>query len=187
VLADAVGVKTNEVLIEMERMTGAPGTGPSAERAPARVPPHQKVEREALKLMIQAPQLCEPGITEIALERFATPAYQKVFDLVRVTPAAGLVSRAQERGESIQKLVAGLSVEPLASGGDPTADYAHHVFLRLEEFELSRKIDAARKELERLNPLKAQDEYDRLFEQLVALEGARRRIRVAAEAVGSST
>ena len=38
-----------------------------------------------------------------------------------------------------------------------------------------------RKQLERLNPLKDQSDYDGLFEQLVALEGARRRVRVAAE------
>jgi DNA primase len=189
VLADAVGVKVNEVLLDMERMAGAAGAarGQPAERHAARTPPHQRVEREALKLLIQAPELCEPAATDIDAGRFATPAYQKVFDLVRESPPAGLVSRASERGETIQKLVAGLSVEPLAAGGEPTADYAHHVFLRLEEFELSRKIDVARKELERLNPLKAQVEYDSLFERLVALEGARRRIRVAAEAVGSST
>jgi DNA primase len=176
VLADAVGVKVNEVLLDMERMAGAAGAGRG-----------QPAERAALKLLIQAPELCDPAAADIDAGRFATPAYQKVFDLVREAPPAALVSRAQERGETIQKLVAGLSVEALASGGEPTADYAHHVFLRLEEFELSRKIDVARKELERLNPLKAQAEYDSLFEQLVALEGARRRIRVAAEAVGSST
>jgi hypothetical protein len=57
------------------------------------------------------------------------------------------------------------------------------VFLRLEEFSLKRRADAIRKELERVNPLKAPDEHERMFEQLVELEGARRRLRVAAEAV----
>ena len=38
---------------------------------------------------------------------------------------------------------------------------------------------------ERLNPLKASAEYDQLYERFVKLEGARRRIRAASEAVGS--
>src|SRR5439155_1530740 len=75
------------------------------------------------------------------------------------SPSA-IVARAQERGEVLQKIVAGLAIEPPASGGEPTPDYAEQVFLRLEEFALSRRIDAMRKQLERLNPLKDQTDYD---------------------------
>jgi DNA primase len=150
------------------------------------VPPHQKVEREALKLLIQEPALCATHSESLGVDRFATPAYQKVFDLVAEPGSVPIMARAQARGEALQKLVAGLAVETPESGGEPTRSYVEHVFLRLEEFSLSRQIDTMRKQLERLNPLKAPSDYDALFEQLVALEGARRRIRVAAEAVGSS-
>ena len=122
----------------------------------------------------------------LTAERFSTPAYQKVFDLVAEPGSVPIMARAQGRGEALQKLVAGLAVEAPEIGGEPTRSYADHVFLRLEEFSLSRQIEVMRKQLERLNPLKAPSDYDALFEQLVALEGARRRVRVAAEAVGSS-
>ncbi len=184
VLAHAVGVRVNDVLLDMERMVGAadrPG-GPTARHA-TRVPPSQRIEREALKLLIQSPELCRPYLVRLDPERFATPAYQKVFDLLREGGPGLVMARAQERGEAMQKLVAGLSVERPESGGQPSPSYAEHVFLRLEEFALSRRIDEMRKQLERLNPLKAQAEYGALFERHAALEGARRRVRVAADRV----
>jgi hypothetical protein len=36
-----------------------------------------------------------------------------------------------------------------------------------------------------VNPLKAPAEHERLFEELIALEGERRRVRTSAEAVGT--
>ncbi len=193
VLADSIGVKVNDVLLDMERMPGAGAAGSDggagAERHSTRRTPHEKVEREALKLMIQNPGLCADHVARLSPEDFTTPANQKIFDLARASSTASpsaIVARAQERGEVLQKIVAGLAIEPPASGGEPTPDYAEQVFLRLEEFALSRRIDAMRKQIERLNPLKDQSDYDGLFEQLVALEGARRRVRVAAETAGSS-
>ena len=193
ILADSIGVKLNDVLLDMERMPGAGAAGndggAGAERHATRRSPHEKVEREALKLMIQNPGLCADHVARLSPEDFTTPANQKIFDLARGAAAASpsaIVARAQERGEVLQKIVAGLAIEPPAIGGEPTLDYAEQVFLRLEEFALSRRIDSMRKQLERLNPLKDQSDYDALFEQLVALEGARRRVRVAAETAGSS-
>jgi len=186
ILADSVGVRLNDVLLDMERLTGSGAHSPSSMRHASRVPPSQKVEREALKLLIQTPDLCGSHMDEVTAERFSTPAYQKVFDLVAEPGSVPIMARAQGRGEALQKLVAGLAVETPESGGEPTRSYVEHVFLRLEEFSLSRQIETMRKQLERLNPLKAPSDYDALFEQLVALEGARRRVRVAAEAVGSS-
>jgi DNA primase len=95
------------------------------------------------------------------------------------------MSKAQDRGDQLHKLMAALVYEP--TEGEPTRDYVDRVFLRLREFALSRQIEDTRKQLERLNPLRAQQEYDQMFEQLVALEGARRRVRAEAEAVGTAT
>ena len=103
-------------------------------------------------------------------------SYLRFFDSVR--------RRTERDVAALPSAAAGW--RPPAIGGEPTADYAEQVFLRLEEFALSRRIDVMRKQLERLNPLKDQTDYDALFEQLVALEGARRRVRVAAETAGSS-
>ena len=73
--------------------------------------------------------------------------------------------------------LAALATEPLE--GDPTREYAERVALRLKEFELKRRIDHVRKDLERLNPIDDQPQYDTMFVELSKLEGARRRVRPA--------
>jgi hypothetical protein len=117
-------------------------------------------------------------------ERFATPSSKKVFDFLReATRAAGsddgagaLVAQAQDRGEQLGRLVAALAVEPTESDGQPTREYATAVFLRLEEFHLGRRIDALRRELERMNPQK-DPRYEDLFDRMVKLLGQRQRLR----------
>jgi DNA primase len=204
VLAGRVGEPEISVMLQLDQILTS--VGPGAHRPDAgqrsRVPPSQKVEREALKLLIQAPALCAQHLEGLRPEHFAMPQHRTAFDLIReaspsVPPldgldglsASALVSVAQERarGEQIGKLLAALAVEPPETLGEVSADYAEHVFLRLEEFSLKREADDIRKRLERLNPLKASEEYDELYERFVRLEGARRRVRAAAEAVGVST
>jgi DNA primase len=188
-LAELVGVRVGEVLGEVNRYregAGRPEESDAVEHVARRLSPQQKVEREVLKLLIQAPEHCVGRMPQPTPEHFATAGYRSAFELVRsstgVGPAA-LVGLAQERsrGEQIGKLVAALAVEPLTTVGDATAEYANQLFLRLEEFALKRQAEEIRKRLERLNPLKASDEYDSLYEKFVKLEGARRRVRAEAE------
>jgi DNA primase len=204
VLAGRVGEPEISVMLELDQMLAAVGPGtPRQEASPrSRMPPQQKVEREALKLLVQAPGLSASHLQGVTPDHFAMPQHRTAFELVREAasefspgdgrdglPAAALVSMAHEgaRGEQIGKLLAALAVEPAETLGEVTPDYVEHVFLRLEEFSLKREAEDIRKRLERLNPLKASDEYDELYEQFVRLEGARRRVRAAAEAVGVST
>jgi DNA primase len=201
VLAGKVGEPEISVMLELDQMLTSGGSGARQESVPRnRVPPHQRVEREALKLLIQAPALCAPRFSGLRLELFAMPQHRTVFELVRESfsgqagghgtgGASAMVSRAQEgaRGEQIGKLLAGLAVEPVETLGAITPEYVEHVFLRLEEFALKREADDIRKQLERLNPLRAAEEYDALYERFVQLEGARRRVRAAAEQVGVLT
>jgi DNA primase len=189
ILADRVGVGVESVLLELESVSrGSNRKGATGPRPDTRMPPNQRVEREDMKLLIQNPELCPGTLNDLDRAAFATPAYQKAFDLLtdaRDVAPAELVARAHERGESLGRLVASLAVESTEAGGDPGPHYAQRVFLRLEEFALSRQIDALRKEIERVNPLKAPEDYNTMFERLVALEGARRRARSAADAVTS--
>jgi DNA primase len=48
---------------------------------------------------------------------------------------------------------------------------------RLEELSLKRRIDTLKKRLERLNPVTDPQTYDSLFEEYIALEGERRKVR----------
>jgi DNA primase len=190
-LADKVGratISENTVMYEVDRLIG--GTeAPATQQGPPRLAPSQKVEREALKLMLQAPELCADRAQQLTPAHFATAGYRSAFELIQIGSGAGpaaLVEMAQDRsrGEQIGKLVAALAVEPLTTVGDVTSEYVDQIFLRLEEFALKRQAEDIRKRLERLNPLKASEEYDALYAQFVRLEGARRRLRATGEGTG---
>ena len=206
-LAGKVGEPEIKVMLQLERMTGErPSSGQPDRDNRARIPPEDEVEREVLKLMVQAPGLCADRLTETTADLFAKPTHRKAFEFILAwrgssgvhhawpgTPGPGaedgtasLVALAHERGDHLGRIMSALAFEPLKSQGDPT-HYAEKLFLSLEEFSMKRQADGIRKQLERMNPIKAPGDYEALFGQLVALEGARRRIRAAAEAVGTAT
>ena len=185
-LAGRLGESENAVMLELERVLAGQGApSPTAERARRVRVPDEEVEWEVLKLLVQAPTLCSPWIAKLHSEQFGKPTYRKAFEAIieassdgGVEDVAALVSRAHDRsGDQVARLVAGLAVERLKSESEPTEDYVEQLFLRLEEFSLKRKADSIRRELERVNPLKAPHEYEQLFQQLIEVEGARRRIR----------
>jgi DNA primase len=210
VLAGLVGEPEMSVMLQLERLLTAQFEGGAgARRAPdrsaprSRMPAFQKVEREALKLLLQEPQLCGSRVSDVDPDRFSTPGYRAAFDLLRDTHAhagngagngtsnpnggssptghtvASLVASAQDRprGDQLAKLVAALAVEPAETIGEVTQAYADRVFLRLEELALKRQAEEIRKRLERLNPLTAPDEHRELFAEFAKVEGARRKIR----------
>jgi DNA primase len=181
-LADVMEVSTESVLLELQRMprsheagrTAAPVTsgGPQA-RSPAR-----EVEKEALKLLAQHPDTCGEFLDHLKEDQFTTERFRKALELLREPGSSPsvLADRAAEQG--LGELVAEVSLEPLK--GEPTAGYARQVFARLEELSLGRRIATMKKRLERLNPTKDPHSYDSLFEDLIALEGERRRVRARA-------
>ncbi|HEX8099384.1 MAG TPA: toprim domain-containing protein, partial [Actinomycetota bacterium] len=194
-IAHKVGESETSVLHTLEQM-GEPGARPANGRRQevARVSPDEEVEREVLKLVLQAPALSSKWLSSVHPDWFAKPTHRKAFELIvgasngapASVVASDLVSRGQESGgEHLARLIAAASVEPLKSGGDPTLDYAERLFLRLEEFALKRRIEVIRKQLERINPIKTPTDHENLFEELIALESARRKVRTAAEGVGS--
>jgi DNA primase len=136
------------------------------------------VEREALKLLLQHADICSEELAALEEGLFSTERHRKVLSFVRTNPGqpAELVERAQEEG--MARLLAELTVEPVR--GEPTTAYAERVVSRLEELSLQRRIDTIKKRLERLNPTKDPQSYDTLFEELISLEGERRKVRARA-------
>jgi DNA primase len=191
ILADRVGVRVESVLLELQRHDGRAGatpgsSAPPAPRLGARRRPQEKVEWEVLKLAVQTPELCGERLEGLDPTQFAKATHRKVAELLREIPrgggAAAMVSLAQARSEQLGREVAALAVEPLESGGEPTAEYADRLFLRFEEFRLDHQIEEVRRELQRINPLKAPEQHDALFDQLARLAGAKRRVRELQEA-----
>ena len=196
-LAGRVGESENAVMLELESVLGRQGAPPvAAERSHrGRLSPEEEVEWEVLKLLVQAPELCSAWLSDLDATRFGKPTHRKAIEAIVESRADGrggdgdvsaLVARAQDqKGEQVGRVLAALAVERPKAQGEPTVEYAERLFLRLEEFSLKRRADVIRKELERVNRLKAPADHETLFEQLIDLEGARRRVRAAAEEVRS--
>jgi DNA primase len=197
ILAGKVGEPERSVMLQLGQMLAPQPARPAPPEGPVhtRLPPDEEVEREVLKLLVQVPELCTDWSDHITPEFFEKPTHRKAFELIGESAAeprangfaSELVARAQEKGgEQLSRVVTAVAMEPPKSGGEPTRDYAERMALRLEEFWLKRRADAVRKRLEKVNPLKAPSDHESLFEELIALEGARRRVREAAEAVGAA-
>jgi DNA primase len=184
-LADRAGVSSSSVLLELERRgdgdgasagigasTGAPTT--------ARTPPAQKAEWEMLKLLAQSADVFEALASRVAEDHFERALHRRLFALLR--GSRGEIRRmvAESEDERLSGPLAALATEPVE--GEVTVEHAERVALSLEEYALKRRIDALRKRLQRLNPLSDPD-YEPLFEELVDLEGNRRRVRAQAERV----
>jgi DNA primase len=181
-LADLMGVSTESVLFELQRTrppqqpgvaVPAPEARPGQPRSPTR-----EVEKEALKLVAQRPDISLEYLDGVEEDRFTTERYRKALALLREpgTSSSASAERAAELG--LAELMAEITMEPLK--GEATSHYAQQVFSRLEELSLGRRIDTMKKRLERLNPTRDPQSYDSLFEELIALEGRRRRVRARA-------
>ncbi len=181
-LADLTGVTEDSLRLELQRLEARPGLerpagdGPGASR-PRRTP-SREVEKEALKLLAQHADISGEHVARVGEEHFETERFRRAFRLLRdrAGSAAAVVERAREEG--LAELIAQLSVEPLT--GEPTEEYSGQVFARLEELLLGRRIATMKKRLERLNPTEDPRAYDSLFEELIALESKRRRVRTRA-------
>ena len=175
---------------------GSAGRGPAAVPAQGGPPDQQQrydpgdpvvnVERQALKLAVQRPALCGPAFDALGSGCFTAPVHAAVFELI---VSCGGTARAKDGREWAELLraaapddrargfVTGLAVETLeapGSVGEPDARYADEVVARVEELALSRQIAAIKSRLQRLSPVAEPTEYNRMFGDLVALEGRHR-------------
>jgi DNA primase len=177
VLAELVGVRSSDILLELDRSPQATSAEPT--RAREVRAPTREVEKEALKLLMQFPDLAGDRLEALDDDHFTTESHRKVLALLRKStgqPPAEMIGRVQE--ERMARLFAELTVEPVK--GEVGREYTERVFSRLEEFFLTRRIDIMKKRLERINPLTESTSFDSLYEELIALEGERRKVRARA-------
>jgi DNA primase len=145
-----------------------------------------QVEREALKLAVQRPALCGPAFDVLGPAAFTAEPHAAVRELIDgcggTRGAAGVqewVARLRDAAadDRVRGFVTRLAVEPLRvprADGEPDARYADAVLARVEELAVSRRIAEVKSRLQRLNPVEAQSEYNRVFGDLVALEQRRK-------------
>jgi DNA primase len=155
--------------------------------------PRFSLERETLKLVIQAPQVVAPVAADLGDNDFTHPTYQVVWDTVA---AFGGPAAAPEPDVWVGKLrdsILGqvdddhtnpavrafnaLAVEPVLAAKEPDQAYAAAHVYRLQEVTVMRRIAGLKSKLQRTNPVEEATEYNRMFGELVALESHRRTLR----------
>jgi DNA primase len=176
VLADLAGAPPSSVLLELER--SARPRKEVVERSREVRAPTREVEKEALKLLVQYPEIAGDRLPALSDEHFTAERHRKALGLLRGAPGrpSDVLGRLEDEG--LARFLSQLSMEPVK--GEVGREYAERVFSRLEEFSLTRRIDTMKKRLERLNPLTDPASFDSLYEELIALEGERRKVRAEA-------
>jgi DNA primase len=172
---------------------GAPSSSGQAEGADApvmasydRSDPVVRVEREALKLAIQWPGLCGPEFDALDASAFTVSVHASVFELVAGRGGVVAAGRARDwvdglleaaPNDTARTFLTEMAVEPLLRIADETdAEYAAVVLARVSELAVAREISTLKGKLQRMNPLE-NDEYNRLFGDLMALEVRHRELR----------
>ncbi len=158
---------------------------------PARLPrpdPRDKVasvEREALKVALQAPQLAGTWVDALETEGFRSEAYVAVHRAIVDAggAAAGLTDRewldavlAACPDDAVRAVVLELAVEP-SPIDEMDSRYAQSVVARLLEIDASRRITDLKARLQRIEPTAEPDTYQALFADVLALEQYRRGLR----------
>ena len=204
-LSGMVGVDMEEARVEVRRASGRRtdssrgssysrgfGATPPPQPAPAAAPlpdlrdPRFALERETLKLVVQAPEVVAPMAEGVDGGDFTHPTYRAVWDAVSACggPSAApgnevWVTKLRENVsvEPVVQALNALTVEPLLSSKEPDAAYAAAHVYRLQELTALRRIAAVKSKLQRTNPVDQAVEYNRMFGELVALEQHRRSLR----------
>jgi DNA primase len=156
--------------------------GVEAATVPGPRDPIAGAEREALKMALQYPQLAGATFDGLAPEEFTVPAYAAVCAAVRAAGGCGTghdnnwTGRVQDQApdDAIRGLVTELTVEAVHSRGPADERYVAEVMTRVRIHTVDRRIKDVRSRLQRLNPVAQQEEYNKLFGELVALEQYKR-------------
>ena len=182
---ERVSAPVNAPVAEGEADTAA--AEPAEPAIPRPNPREQRlaVEREALKLAMQHPDLVGDRLDEVDPAAFWHPAY---IALARAVAGAGGCASAASgsawveavRGaadsEVVRSLAAELAVEPLLVAGAPTSRYAAEQVAGVEEREVERRIADLRSRLQRTDADDAEAQTAVLAE-IVGLEQRRRALR----------
>lgn len=196
-LAGMVGLDIDEVRTEVRRAAaghsggGMPTTG--RERAPILGEPstvpdirdsRYADEREALKAVIQHPELVGDAASEVDADDFTHPWLRAVWEAVAAESMPtgsdpGWPARVSGRvaDDAHRSVVSALAVEPLRAAGAPSAHLVDALLARLQELTTTRRIQALKSKLQRTNPVESTVDYNRMFGELVALEQQRRALR----------
>lgn len=182
-----------------ERPTAASGPTPvPVQRMPVpdRRDPVAQIERTALEVVLQRPDLVAADFDELPSDAFGAPAYRAVHEAIRaaggLTAARPLLQASggstgwvgaviEEAAEPVRALVTELAVAPLPEDRPESLEgYVKGVVLRLVEIGFTRHIADLRGRLQRMDAEADPAAYQAAFAELVEVEGRRRNLRESA-------
>ncbi|MGH8793060.1 MAG: DNA primase, partial [Stackebrandtia sp.] len=143
------------------------------------VGPQEAAEREALKLALQRPDVAGPYFDEVDETFYSEPLHAVVRQAVAraggaaaAPEGANWIAAVTQECEDLAAgaLVAELAVEPMRTGAEPDAQYVNTTLARVRLPATERKVRDLKSKLQRVNPTEAEEEYMRMFGELLALE-----------------
>lgn len=148
--------------------------------------PGVRTEAEVLKLAVQRPALLGPGFDAIGPAAFTLPEHVALYKLVMDT--GGTAAAGHGGREWVDRLLGGVTdalrgvvtrfaVEELRADVASEERYASAMLAALELVSVVRAIEQLKSRMQRTNPVEEQQDYNRLFGELVALEQQRRVLR----------
>jgi DNA primase len=195
-LAGMVGADVDDVRAEVRRAGGRPDNrsrpdepavgGVQRPARPDRPDPLERrfsVERDVLKLVLQASAVTARAYSEVEAGDFTHPTYREIFEAVAsLGGPLGLAidelrAKVADADGATERVLSALVVEPLHLSGEPDARVAEAYVVRLRELTVARAIAQLKSRLQRMNPVDEALEYNRMFGELVALEARRRALR----------
>lgn len=181
-VASEVGVESYEVVRTVEDRTRSGRRGPrrAEAQAPEVLSGQHRVEREAVRVLLDAAELLDDPELAPEEEDFSLPAHRALYRLVRAEHDEGagvdpgrLASRVQD--PELQR-----ALGEVATGEVPGPEAGREILLRLKGFALGRRIEERKTRLRSLDPEREREAYDALFEELLELETKRRSLEGAA-------
>jgi DNA primase len=171
--------------------------GPGQARAPRQeaVDPAARLEAEVLKLAVQRPALLGPEFDALGAETFTLPEHVGMYAIImavggtatggpggrewvdRLLEQAGSAPVTGEPGVDLRSMTTRFAVEALRADTAVEERYAAAMLAKLHETAVGRALAQVKSRLQRLNPVEEQQEYKRLFGELVALEQQHRVLR----------
>jgi DNA primase len=149
-------------------------------------PAAHQVEREALRLAIQYPVIAGPLFDAIDEAVFTDPVHIAIRQAISAAGGAVLGHTGPQWIDTISQTcddlvarstIVQIAVEELRCPEEPDAVYAGVVLARLQELAVTRKVVQLKGRLQRTNPVEANEDYTKLFTELLALEQHRRVLR----------
>lgn len=193
------GASTRPPTTRQERpVTSAEPTPVPVQRMPVpdRRDPVAQIERTALEVVLQRPDLVAADFDELPTDAFGAPAYRAVHEAIRAAGGLGVARSLvqgsggstgwvgaviEEAAEPVRSLVTELAVAPLPEDRPESLEgYVKGVVLRLVEIGFTRHIADLRGRLQRMDAEADPAAYQAAFAELVEVEGRRRNLRESA-------